>query len=247
MVAQAPRPGKQSRGSEPAIYYLLSAVARAKAAKFVDTAFVEYGAAGFTMPSRKSYSMRISGGASRGFPLKGAVAAGVRPTTERVRSAIFNILQPDKVVDARVLDLYAGTGSLGIEALSRGAQWADFVERNRRQCQVIQENLDFTGYRDASRVTCAEVLDWLNRSAADPNGTGSYDLVVLDPPYRMGKPTPTLERLAQSGLLGQNSTIVVGFSSRITLPADIVCLHEFDRRSYGDNAVGFYAVSAPAS
>lgn len=199
------------------------------------------------MPPRKARSMRISGGASRGLPLIGAAVDGVRPTTERVRSAIFNILQPDKVEGSRVLDLYAGTGSLGIEALSRGAMRADFVERNRRQCRVIQENLDFTGYGDVGRVACAEVLDWLNRLAANTNDSDSYDLVVLDPPYRMGEPTPTLERLAQSGLLNPKSTVVVGFSNRVTLPVDIHCLHEIDRRSYGDNAVGFYAVRAAAN
>ena len=177
----------------------------------------------------------------------GAAVEGVRPTTERVRSAIFNILQPDEVEGSRVLDLYAGTGSLGIEALSRGAMRADFVERNRRQCRVIQENLDFTGYGDVGRVVCAEVLDWLNRPAANSNDSASYDLVVLDPPYRMGEPTPTLERLAQSGLLNPESTVVVGFSNRVTLPVDIHCLREIDRRSYGDNAVGFYAVRAAAN
>jgi len=148
------------------------------------------------------------------------------------------------VEGGRVLDLYAGTGSLGIEALSRGAIHADFVERNRRQCRVIQGNLDFTGYSDVGRVICADVLDWLNRLTANSNNKDLYDLVVLDPPYRMGEPTPTLERLAQSGLLKPNSTVVVGFSNRVTLPVDIHCLHEIDRRSYGDNAVGFYVVRA---
>ena len=177
----------------------------------------------------------------------GAAVAGVRPTTERVRSAIFNILQPAQVEGSRVLDLYAGTGSLGIEALSRGATHAHFVERNRRQCRVIQENLDFTGYGDSGRVSCAEVLDWLNRYAPGSDDSDTYDLVVLDPPYRMGEPTPTLRRLAQSELLNVDSTVVVGFSNRVTLPSDIDRLHETDRRSYGDNAVGFYAVRADAN
>ena len=191
--------------------------------------------------------MRISGGASRGLPLTGAAAAGVRPTTERVRSAIFNILQPGQVEGRRVLDLYAGTGSLGIEALSRGAMRADFVERNRRQCRVIQENLDFTGYGDVGHVTCAEVLDWLNKSAAHPDDKGSYDLIMLDPPYKMGEPTPTLERLANSALLRPDSTVVIGFSNRVVLPVDIHHLHQIDRRAYGDNAVGFYSVRAGAN
>ncbi len=191
--------------------------------------------------------MRISGGVSRGLPLKGAVAAGVRPSTERVRSAIFNILQPEQVAGSRVLDLYAGTGSLGIEALSRAAARADFVERNRRQCRVIQENLHSTGYGDVGRVCCDDVLDWLKRSAPQTGDAGSYDLVVLDPPYVMGEPTPTLQLLAQSGLLHPDATVVVGYSNRVTLPVNVACLYEIDRRSYGDNAVGFYAVDPPTN
>lgn len=190
--------------------------------------------------------MRISGGASRGLPLKGAAVNGVRPTTERVRSAIYNILTPDQVHGARVLDLYAGTGSLGIEALSRGAGRADFVERNRRQCLVIRDNLDSTGYGDVGDVNCADVFDWLKQSAAGTFEPRVYDLVVLDPPYRMGEPTPTLECLAGSGLLASRATVVVGFSNRLSLPANIECLYQIDRRSYGDNAVGFYSVRAGA-
>ena len=91
-------------------------------------------------------NMRVAGGTARGHRLKGAVIPGVRPTSERARAAIFNVLPPWLLQDARVLDLFAGTGSLGIEALSRGAAWADFVERNRRQCQVLQANLETTGF-----------------------------------------------------------------------------------------------------
>ena len=147
----------------------------------------------------------------------------------------------------RVLDLYAGTGSLGIEALSRGASHADFIERNRRQCMIIRENLDSTGYGDVGDVNCADVIDWLKQSAADIVEPRAYDLVVLDPPYRMGEPTPTLERLAESGLLTPRTTIVVGFSNRLTLPDNIECLYQIDRRSYGDNAVGFYSVRSAAN
>ena len=84
--------------------------------------------------------MRVAGGDARGLRLQGAVVAGVRPTTERVRAAIFNILESDQVVGRRAVDLFAGTGSLGIEALSRGAAWADFVEQNAgsvARCRTI--------------------------------------------------------------------------------------------------------------
>lgn len=181
--------------------------------------------------------MRVAGGDARGIRLKGPSVAGVRPTTERVRSAIFNILDAGQVMDQRVLDLYAGTGSLGIEALSRGAKWGDFVERNRRQGLDLQENLRRAGYADASRIHCTEVLRWLTQTAL---GVEPYGLALLDPPYRMADLTPTLEALSDSGALQPDATVTVGHSSRITLPEQIRGLMRYDLRRYGDNAIAFY-------
>ena len=181
--------------------------------------------------------MRVAGGDARGIRLKGPSVAGVRPTTERVRAAIFNILDAEQVMDRRVLDLYAGTGSLGIEALSRGAQWCDFVERNRRQSLDLQENLQRAGYADAGQVHCADVARWLTQPSL---ATETYHLALLDPPYRMGDPTPTLETLAGSGALHAEATVIVGHSSRMALPELIGGLRRCDQRSYGDNAIAFY-------
>ncbi len=186
------------------------------------------------MSPRNSNMMRVASGEARGIRLKGAAAAGIRPTTERVRAAIFNILEASQVIDRRVVDLFAGTGSLGIEALSRGAAWADFVERNRRQCQDLQSNLERTGYADAGRAHCADALRWLLRH------DGPYGLALLDPPYRRGDPTTTLAAMAASDLLQTDATVVVGHSSRLTLPDGIGQLRQYDRRRYGDNAIGFY-------
>ena len=96
--------------------------------------------------------MRVVSGKAKGRRLRGTISPGGRPTTERVRAAIFNIIDPGQFQGERVLDLYAGSGSLGIEALSRGAAWADFVEQDRRQCQVIQLNLETTGFADCASV-----------------------------------------------------------------------------------------------
>ncbi len=181
--------------------------------------------------------MRVAGGDARGIRLKGPSVAGVRPTTERVRAAIFNILDAEQVMDRRVLDLYAGTGSLGIEALSRGAKWCDFVERNRRQSLDLQDNLQRSGYADAGQVHCADVSRWLTQS---PPVLEAYRLALLDPPYRMGDPTPTLEALYDSGALHPAATVVVGHSSRMALPESTGGLRRYDRRSYGDNAIALY-------
>ena len=181
--------------------------------------------------------MRVAGGDARGTRLKGPSVAGVRPTTERVRAAIFNILDAEQVMDRRVLDLYAGTGSLGIEALSRGAIWCDFVERNRRQSLDLEENLQHTGYAEDGHVYCAEVSRWLALSSASVE---PHHLALLDPPYRMGDPTPTLQALSDSRTLHADATVVVGHSSRMALPEGIGALRRYDRRSYGDNAIAFY-------
>ena len=195
------------------------------------------------MPPRNSNMMRVASGEARGIRLKGAVAAGIRPTTERVRAAIFNILEASQVIDRRALDLFAGTGSLGIEALSRGAAWADFVERNRRQCAVLQDNLERTGYAGASRVHCADVTAWLSRVRAAEPAASCYGLVLLDPPYRMGDATATLEALCESRLLEPQATVVLGHSSRQELSGRIAALHRYDERQYGDNAITFYRSS----
>ena len=180
-------------------------------------------------------NMRVVGGTAKGRRLQGAVIPGVRPTSERARAAIFNILPPELCQGARVLDLFAGTGSLGIEALSRGAAWADFVERNRRQCQVIQANLKATGFSGQAAAHCAEV----NRSLKSL--AGPYQLTLLDPPYKMEKLGEFLESLAATpGLVDAEGTVVVGHSRHVALEPAYGPLRLYSHRRYGDNVVDFF-------
>ena len=199
------------------------------------------------MPPRNSNLLRVAGGNARGMRLKGAVDASVRPTTQRVRAAIFNILEPGQVRGRRALDLYAGAGSLGIEALSHGAAYAAFVERNARQCRLLRDNLAQTGYAAIAQVHCADAQRWLTRAsaperAADP---APFHLALLDPPYRM--PTAlaeTLRTLALSGALADGAIVVAGHSSRAAAPDELPRLDLYDRRQYGDNALAFYRYQA---
>ena len=179
--------------------------------------------------------MRVGGGESRGRRLKGAAAPGVRPTTERVRAAVFNILAAGQYRDRRVLDLFAGTGSLGIEALSRGAAWADFVERDRRQCAIIRENLSATGYDGCTDVRQSDTM------RAMPLLPGGYSLALLDPPYRMGAFHGVMEAIAsQPGLLTPDGMVVAGHSRQTELRAAYGSLRRVIYRQYGDNVVEFY-------
>ena len=182
--------------------------------------------------------MRVVGGDARGKRLRGAVAPGVRPTSELVRGAIFNVLSPLDLTTARVLDLYAGSGSLGIEALSRGAYWADFVERHRRQCDAIEENLLATDLGDRAKIYCMDVRSALGVLE------GPYELVLMDPPYRLSGLDEFLDLLAGSTILAEETTVVVGHSKRLSLRASYRSLEVAGRYRYGDSSVDFFQKGA---
>ena len=181
-------------------------------------------------------SVRISGGALRGRMLRSARERGLRPTSERARGAIFSILGPGAVEGLRALDLYAGTGALGIEALSRGAAWVDFIESNRRRCRQLERNLRELGLGDRSRVTCGRVERTLGGMR------GEYGLVLADPPYD-AEPWPALfSLLAERGLLADDGVVVAEHRSDAQ-PADRYGnLERVSVRRYGDTSISFYTV-----
>lgn len=150
---------------------------------------------------------QVIGGSARGRRLK-SPPAGVRPTAAILRRSLFDIIGPD-VLDARVLDLYAGAGSLGVEALSRGAAACDFVDRDRRCVAVIRSNLGLLGEAEgaaSSRVDCAPVEAWLRRNRRRLAG---YDLLILDPPYGEPGLENVLSQLARPGTLKTGALVVV--------------------------------------
>ena len=179
--------------------------------------------------------MRIAGGDAKGQRLKGAVSSGTRATTERVRAAIFNILDPEQYKGGRVLDLFAGSGSLGIEALSHGAGSADFVEWDRRQSAVITSNLESTGFSSQGHVHRLDVLQALQTLP------GRYDLVLLDPPYKMGGLDSLLEKIAsQPGLIVDDGVVIAGHSKHEDLKETYGSLRLTSHRQYGDNVIDFF-------
>ena len=124
--------------------------------------------------------MRIIAGSRKGARIFAPKGHDTRPTADRVREAAFTLLGPGAAEDAQVLDLFAGSGAMGLEALSRGAEHATFVENDREACRTINRNLDKLGFDDAT-VLCQDVLTALRTDARQ--GT-RYDLVLLDPPYK---------------------------------------------------------------
>ena len=153
--------------------------------------------------------MRVAGGSEKGRRLKGAVTSNTRATTERVRAAIFNILDPNLYQGGRVLDLFSGTGSLGIEALSHGADWVDFVEWDQRQSAVITSNLESTGLTAKAKIHRLDVFQALQTLP------GNYDLALMDPPYKMGNLDNLMEQVsARSGLIIAGGDVITGHSKR---------------------------------
>jgi 16S rRNA (guanine966-N2)-methyltransferase len=137
--------------------------------------------------------MRVVAGSARGRQLLAPNGAQTRPTSDRVRESIYNALFSlgDPVEGAQVLDLFAGTGALGIEALSRGAASVTFVEKHPKAIAVIEQNLERTGTTDGASVVRADALDWLDRCS------GHYDLVLCDPPYDHDDWVTLLDKLAR--------------------------------------------------
>lgn len=178
--------------------------------------------------------MRVVTGEAKGHRLKSVKKSVTRPTTALVRGAIFSILETMSGDWSLVLDLYAGSGALGIEALSRGASWVDFVEQNTRCCAVIEENLSKTGLAARARVHCYKAHAALSRLDR------AYDLILLDPPYSDPSLAKTLEELCGSRLVGDRTTIVVQHSRHQPLPQTSGSFNLFKGRRYGETCVSIY-------
>ena len=148
--------------------------------------------------------MRIITGTAKGKRLFAPEGRDVRPTPERVKEGIFSALQFD-IEGRRVLDLFAGSGQLGLEALSRGAARAVFVEKNPKACTCIRENLTFTKLADSGTLLNMDVMQAL-RSL---EGKGVFDCIFMDPPYNHGLERQVLEYLQDSSILDENTLIIV--------------------------------------
>lgn len=177
--------------------------------------------------------LRIAGGSARGLPLAEPRGLRLRPTSGLVREAVFNILG-DLVVDASVLDLYAGTGALGIEALSRGAARATFVDAEAAACQAILQSLSRAAFTERATVLRGRLPRALSTL------TGPFDLIFMDPPYQEETASDTL--LALPEYLAADGTVVYEHGSRYNPPERLAGLQLTERRVYGDSAIALYAL-----
>ncbi len=145
--------------------------------------------------------MRVITGKARGISLKTPDGMQTRPTADRVKEALFSIIQFD-IPGAKVLDLFGGTGQLGIEALSRGAKSATFVDASTTACNLIRENLKRTRLQQDSRVECCDYLAFLNRCR------DHFDIIFLDPPYAEVFLETALKRITEIDILQSGGIII---------------------------------------
>ena len=175
-------------------------------------------------------------GEAKGRRLTGIRSSAIRPTSDRVREALFSALGA-AVPGARVLDLYAGSGALGIEALSRGAAGAVFVDSDREAVAAIRANLALTGTEDRASVVRSPVSGFLAAGRA-AGRQDLFDLVFLDPPYAQGPPVKDLEALVAGGFLDAGAWVVLETRGP-DLPAPVEGLEVVSRRRYGDTTLVF--------
>ncbi len=185
--------------------------------------------------------MRIISGSARGKKLGTFAGTSIRPTADRVREALFSILlsRLGSLEGLQVLDLFAGTGALALEALSRGAADAVLIEPNARACALIRRNADRCGLSDHLTLLRGSAPSLLSRLTDHK----SFDLIFLDPPYGRGLLLPALIAICEQGLLAPEGLICVEAPRTERLPNSISDLEVMDQKHYGATTLTFLALS----
>lgn len=176
--------------------------------------------------------MRVTGGIGRGRRLKVPAGSSVRPTSDKVKQALFNILA-DRVEAAVFLDLYAGAGGIGIEALSRGAAHVTFVDVSKEALAVLRHNVEQMGFGDHAEVVPAKAESFLKKPSRP------YDIVFLDPPYAE-EMAPLLDLIAGSKILKSASIVIAEHFKKQPSPEKAGALALYRESRYGDTVLAFY-------
>lgn len=182
--------------------------------------------------------MRVIAGSQKGRRLESPRAGGLRPTSDRVKEALFSILG-DRTAGARFLDLCAGTGAIGIEALSRGARSATFIEPDRGSLRVLRANLEHCGMTSCATVYPSTAEAFLRRDRqTDP----AYDIIFADPPYHEDSGHTLLRSVDQAGIMTRDSTVILEHFSKVMIPSEVGRLIRVRQYRYGDTTLSVFAV-----
>ncbi|MDR0468905.1 MAG: 16S rRNA (guanine(966)-N(2))-methyltransferase RsmD [Peptococcaceae bacterium] len=187
--------------------------------------------------------MRVIAGNARGRRLLCFDDRRIRPTLDRVKEAVFSSLMP-RLPGSRVLDLFAGSGALGIEALSRGARSVTFVEIDQKTCDLIKSNLTGCGWSlsEDTKVIHREAIRWLKTKALMESQT--FDIILADPPYKKGFEDSLLAALAGGSLLAPEGVIMLESDAHQVLPESQGRLRLSKSKTYGDSKVSYYTVDS---
>lgn len=180
--------------------------------------------------------LRVISGKARGLKLNTPKNDDVRPTTDRVKESLFNIINP-YIMDGDILDLFAGTGSLGIECLSRGANKCVFVDLNRSSIEIVKSNI-----KKARVESNSEVLNVDFKAAIErvKNNSYKFDIIFMDPPYYKNMFFEALEKIEKSNILKEDGIIVVEHDTKQEFPENIGKLINYRSKKYGNTTITFY-------
>ena len=188
--------------------------------------------------------MRIITGSARGIPLETLPGEDTRPTSDRVKEALFSMIQFE-IEGRRVLDLFAGSGSIGIEALSRGAKKVFFVEQSRKAIEIIKRNLAACHLETGYEIYRDDVFRRLPRLA---EAGEVFDLIYLDPPFTVkGIFVPVMESLSNAAILAHNGMVAIRTPREIELPNQIINLTKTKLKQYGISCVHFFSNAEDAT
>lgn len=190
--------------------------------------------------------MRVIAGSAKGMPLCSVKGDKTRPILDRVKGSLFNILS-HVIPGSRIIDLYAGTGAIGIEALSRGAEFCIFVEKEKSAIQVIKKNLETTKLQDKAQVLQYDVLEVVQYFEKNKR---EVDLVLASPPYPCIEKSPYMNKLlivfsslCNKRIIQPDGLIILQHRTmEFTIPPEASCLELFDIRVYGDTQLSFFKV-----
>lgn len=182
--------------------------------------------------------MRIIAGERRGAKLEAVPGLNTRPTADRVKEGLFNIIQMAITPETRVLDVFGGTGALGLEALSRSAAHATFIEANAQAQAVIRKNIAKCRYEDRSRLIAGDALSVLPRLAGE-----TFDLIFLDPPYQKNLYEPVVFSVLKYHLLDEYGILISEHSKSVPFSWQGEGLALYRTRSYGDTVLNFFRIT----
>ncbi|HOQ76715.1 MAG TPA: 16S rRNA (guanine(966)-N(2))-methyltransferase RsmD [Thermoclostridium sp.] len=184
--------------------------------------------------------VRIISGIAGGIPIKVPPTDKTKPTLDRVKESVFSILQPC-IPGTQVLDLFAGSGSLGLEALSRGADFAVFVDSSRLCTETIRENIEKTRMSDKAQVVKADVYKAIRDFA---NQGRRFDIILMDPPYSRNFVCKTLQMIVENDIIIENGVVAVEHIESEPLPDRIGRLGKVRSKHYGDTVFTFYVLNS---